>query len=385
MTSPQWLRRRARVGGFDVPNWLGLAAAAVPVPVVAAALAQQWSAARLGLGLAVVLLGAVVVVRPALPCWLADLAAAACAVALVGANSASAALVLLFYLSGRAGLLGSLWQGATVLALCFGWLVAHAVIDALRGVPTGWYLSALGAVMSWGIGCVLRRQLHTMAALKSAQLALARRAAGEERQRIAREVHDLVGHSLSVTMLHLTGARLALDHDVESARRALLEAERLARESMAEIRRTVGLLAEGGDASTKSAPLPAATDIAGLVERCRAGGMDVALDSEGDPARPSAEVGLGAYRIIQESLSNAARHAPGARTEVRVSFGPAAVSIDVHSRACAPSPSDGAGRGILGMTERAALLGGALSAGPTEDGWLVRAVLPNVAGAGLPL
>ncbi|ONF61744.1 sensor histidine kinase, partial [Amycolatopsis keratiniphila] len=120
-----------------------------------------------------------------------------------------------------------------------------------------------------------------------------------ERQRIAREVHDVVGHSLSITLLHLTGARHALqqDRDVDEAIEALTEAEQVGRAAMADIRRTVGLLA---DSPSGSAPLPGVEDIATLVERTRSAGLAVRYTQEGDLGRVGASEGLGLYRIVQE-------------------------------------------------------------------------------------
>jgi signal transduction histidine kinase len=294
--------------------------------------------------------------------------------ALVGDNSASVALIALFALPGLAGYLGSRAQSVVVLVPCLAFLGAHAVHDLVHHDSTGWYLSAAGCLISWAVGRMVQRQEATVAALRGAQSELAQRAAAEERQRIARDVHDLVGHSLSVTLLHLTGARMALDVDREAARRALVEAERLGRETMTEIRQTVGLLSSGDAESPR--PLPLATDIAGLVEQFHRGGLDVSYESSGDLGALSAPVGVAAYRIVQESLSNVAKHAPDAHTIVSVDTGGGRLHLCVTSRPAPVEPPGGPGRGIVGMTERAELLGGALFAGQRNGSWLVEAVLP---------
>src|SRR5207237_7269040 len=126
------------------------------------------------------------------------------------------------------------------------------------------------------------------------------------RQRIAREIHDVVAHSLAVTMLHLTGARLALHRDPKEAEQALLEAERLGRESLAEIRRTVGLLAPEGTGT--AAPMPTAVDIPQLVREFEAAGLDVDFELTCDAHALARATGLGLYRVAQESLSKAVWH-----------------------------------------------------------------------------
>jgi len=306
--------------------------------------------------------------------WIAELLAALAAMALVGGDSASVALIAVYMVPAITGYLGSRGQSLTILAVCLVFLAVHAVYDLVAGVHTGWYLSAIGIVVAWAVGRGLQRQQVTVTALRAAQSELADRAAADERQRIAREVHDLVGHSLSVTLLHLTGARMALDVDTEAARRGLLEAERLGRETMTEIRRTVGLLAAGDGQAPR--PLPLATDIPELVGQFRSGGLEVSCETEGQLGSLAAPTGLAAYRIVQESLSNAAKHAPSAHTTVVVRATLDRLHVCVSSYPAPVLPHGEQGRGIAGMTERAELLGGALFAGPREGGWLVEAVLP---------
>lgn len=302
------------IRGADPSRLAAVSSSIVVVAVLAAAVGSRHPALQIGLAAGAAVFASVVAVRPqARWWWIADVVAAVCTVQLIGNDSASVALVVLYLLPMRAAYLVSRWRSVAVLAPCTIALAAHAISDAVNGISTGWYLSAAATVGTWSIGRVAQRQALTMAALTQAQSELSRRAAAEERQRIARDVHDMVGHSLSVTLLHVTGARLALDRDVSMARQALLEAERLGRESMAEIRRTVGLLAERGD-DPGAAPVPSAPDIAVLVEQFVRSGLDVSYQPSGDLAALESAVGLVAYRIVQESLSNVAKHAPGART-----------------------------------------------------------------------
>lgn len=198
-----------------------------------------------------------------------------------------------------------------------------------------------------------------------------------ERQRIAREVHDVVGHSLSITLLHLTGARRALqqDRDVDEAIEALTEAEQVGRAAMADIRRTVGLLADTPSGST---PLPGVEDIATLVERTRVAGLAVRYTQEGDLGRVGASEGLGLYRIVQESLVNVVKHAPGATAEVRLNAGRSGAKLIVSNTLPATvrrSSEDGSG--LAGMAVRAAQLGADLSAGPSGKQWIVEVTVPG--------
>ena len=278
------------------------------------------------------------------------------------------------------------WFGVAVLSgwcvLAGGWalgLVHWAGAIALFGVEwlwvdpdTGWGAWMAGTTFTALAALLVRHELDLVARLRAAQAGLADRARAEERNRIARELHDVIAHTLIVSQLHVTGARLAVETDPADAARALAEAERLGRESLAEVRRAVGLLREDADGGNV-APLPGAADLPVLVERFRSAGADVTLDTAGDAGALPAVTGLAMYRIVQESLTNAAKHAPGASVVVGVDVGPARVMVTVDS---AGSPGHGSGLGLLSMHERASALGGTCEAGPGGRGWLVRAELP---------
>jgi signal transduction histidine kinase len=234
----------------------------------------------------------------------------------------------------------------------------------------------LAIALSWAGGLGMQKQFLLLARAREEQARLVEQAAAEERQRIAREIHDVIAHSLAVTMLHLTGARLALQRDPAEAEAALLEAERLGRESLAEIRRTVGLLAPEGTGT--AAPMPSAADIPELVREFEAAGLDVEFELRGDPQALTPATGLALYRVAQESLANVVRHAPGAPTSISLLFGPDVVRLHVRNRLATTvgAPSAGSGQGVRGMQERVTLLGGELSAGPDEHGWCVDVELP---------
>jgi signal transduction histidine kinase len=159
---------------------------------------------------------------------------------------------------------------------------------------------------------------------------------------------------------------------VPEATAAVTEAERAGREAVREMRQAVGLL---GAPSTGRA-LPSAADIPELITSYQNAGLRVSMDIQGDLHAISGDVGLALYRITQESLSNAAKHAPSAPTLVAIEVSPNDVTVTVRNDVYAPSGVPRGGRGLPGMAERAAQLGGSLSAGPAGDAWEVRAVLP---------
>jgi len=232
--------------------------------------------------------------------------------------------------------------------------------------------------MGWLVGALMRIQAQLLVKQQELQADLAEHAAADERRRIAREVHDVIAHSLSVTMLHVTGARRALqqDADIDDAVAALIDAERLGRQAMADIRRTVGLLEAG---PTKIAPEPGIADIPALIEDFVSAGLPVTLQTQGPQERVSAAVGLALYRIAQESLANIAKHAMASKTDVALSVSSSHASLSVVNDIPVTVPatsSSQCGRGLPGMRQRVELLGGMLDAGPCEQGWSVHAEIP---------
>lgn len=232
-------------------------------------------------------------------------------------------------------------------------------------------------VAGFVVGYMLRWQMRALAAERSDRERERQRATLAERQRIAREIHDLVAHSLSVTMLHVTGAKQALveDQDVEDAVAALEDAEQVGRQAMAEIRRTVSVLAAEPSGAH---PLPCAEDIDALVAQVRDAGLPVDYAGRGDLTRLSPAVGLGLYRVLQESLTNVAKHAPGETAEVRVDVGRSRATLSVRNRR-RHRTIDPEGSGRSGMASRAEQIGGELRAGPDERDpkqWVVELEVP---------
>ena len=200
-----------------------------------------------------------------------------------------------------------------------------------------------------------------------------RLAAAEERTRIARDLHDSAGHAINVILVQAGAARLLQEQDPERSRKALETIEEVARDTLGEIDQLVRALREDGTGPAVEPPRGlVALDT--LAERYRAAGLPLTVDVEG-PRRPLAPgVDQAAYRILQEALTNAARHGRG-NADVRVAFGPAALELTVTNAATSNGDA-GAGHGIVGMRERASLLGGSLDAGASNGVFRVRARLP---------
>jgi signal transduction histidine kinase len=275
------------------------------------------------------------------------------------------------------------WYGIGAAAASAASLVG---LDA-AGVFTGSFIWAFAIAVAWLTGAALRKQETVLAQLAAAQADLATRAAAEERGRLAREIHDLIAHSLAVTMLHLTGARLALkDGDSTEAIDALGQAEETGRLAMSEIRRTVGLLDDTGTGSGIQ-PTPKAADVPELVAAFSDAGLDADSEIDGDLDLVPLAVGVALYRIVQESLSNAVKHAPGQPVRLRVRADGASLRATVinplsaslgpeRPRPGAPADATEGGNGLRGMGERAQLLGGTVQAGPRGGSWVVEACLP---------
>jgi signal transduction histidine kinase len=266
------------------------------------------------------------------------------------------------------------------LAYWAGVLIFFAVEWIWLDRDQGWGAWMAGTTLTLAAGLLIRYQLELVRQLREAQAGLAERARAEERNRIGRELHDVIAHTLTVTLLHISSARLAVEHDLPDAARALAEAERLGRESLDEVRQVVGVLHPHTEPAATSqpgrAPLPSVDGLPALAERFRSAGADVTLTVEGDVARLPATTGLAVYRIAQEALTNAVKHAPGAATVARLTVEAGAARLTVDSAA---TPGTGTGLGMVSMRERAESLGGQCEAGPGGSGWLVCATFPLAA------
>jgi signal transduction histidine kinase len=210
----------------------------------------------------------------------------------------------------------------------------------------------------------------------------------EERARIARELHDIVAHHMSVIAVRAETAPFRIPGLPDAVKDDMAETSAIAREALTEMRRLLGVL-RGADSDAERAPQPGMDRLQGLVAAVQGAGLTVDLRVDGDQRPLPSGVELSAYRILQEALSNALRHAPGTRVAVEVHYDPDHLRLHVHNDAPAgraePPPPGPPGHGIVGMRERAAMLGGTLAAEPTPDGgYLVEAVLPLDADHGEP-
>jgi signal transduction histidine kinase len=255
--------------------------------------------------------------------------------------------------------------------------VLVALIQDPAEVAVGIWIVAI--VFTWVVARAVARQERLVVQLESTRRQLAQQALLAERRGIARDVHDFVGHGLAAVMLQVTSARHVLHRDPAAAEEALRSAEEVGRRSMEELRRTVALL-RSDDESGVTPPLPSAGDIPALVEHARAGGLVVELRMRGDVARIPPSVGAAVYRIAQEALANAARHAPRAQTVLGLEFADGQVQLVAETNgptvAAAAVEPDRPHFGLIGMRERATALGGEFAAGPTPDGWRLSCRLP---------
>jgi signal transduction histidine kinase len=273
-----------------------------------------------------------------------------------------AALVMTYSLAAYAPRRDSLLGLAAVEVV----LLASATIgsddpqlDTLAG-------NLLVVAAAWVLGDGARRRREDSV---SEQQRLARQAVADERLRIARELHDVVAHSMSVIAVQAGTGRLVIDDDPDHARRALTSIEETSKEALAEMRRLLGVLRADTPDAAALAPVPTLEDLDRLVAHAVEGGTPVDVQVDGDRRTAPAGIELAAYRVVQEALTNVRRHAPGARARVRVSFEPEQLVVEVENRlADGDAGARGGGHGLLGMRERVSVYGGAFDAGPRPDG-----------------
>ena len=250
------------------------------------------------------------------------------------------------------------------------------------GVPLGAIL--VGGVMLFGYNVRLRRSAteRLVQEERRSQEAMGAQTVLEERARIARELHDVVAHHMSVIAIQAEAVPLKAAGDPARLEAGLAGIRTLSLEAIAQLRQVLGVLRDE-EGRTDTTPQPCLEQIADLVGNARAAGLSVVVKLPESLEGVPPAVGLSAYRIVQESLSNAMRHAPGATVVLDVSRDDHAVRLRItNGPGTSPALSPGAGHGLVGMRERAALLGGTLEAGPVPvEGFQVTAVLPAGRGA----
>ncbi len=274
-----------------------------------------------------------------------------------------------------------------------GGLVGAALVVVL--LQARWEPSALQVVanlaifaMAWLVGDNVQVNRTRVADLaeragraERERQAEALRAAGEERSRIARELHDIIAHSLSVMIVQAGGARRVLSRDPGQAAEALASIESTGRQAMTEMRRLLGVLRDDRhDHQVSFAPQPSLSSLPALVEHCAAAGLRVSIEVTGAERGLPPGVDLSAYRIVQEALTNVLRHAGTKTATVRVAYGDGGVELEIHDDGngkAVEAAGEGNGHGLAGMRERVQLFGGDLVAGPQPGGgFRVTARLP---------
>jgi signal transduction histidine kinase len=250
------------------------------------------------------------------------------------------------------------------------------------------FVAALVVGVPWAAGRAVRsRQLRAMA-LEDRNVALVRESAereraavAEERLRIARELHDVVGHSLGVIVVQAGAERATVVNAPRSTLDTLATIERAGREALAEMRRLLDMMRRD-DEEVALAPQPSLAHVETLVENVRVAGLPVELHVEGEPVRLPPGVDLSAYRIVQEALTNALKHAGPARVRVTVRYAEHGLELEVVDDGVGDGGAGESGHGVVGMRERVALYGGSLRTGAQPGGgYVVRVRLPFDAGA----
>lgn len=240
------------------------------------------------------------------------------------------------------------------------------LLGEITAAAVGFGIVVLSLV--WYIGKRVRMRAERAAQLERERAADAERAVAEERTRIARELHDVVAHRVSLMTVQAGAAKTIAADNPQAALQAMEAVEHAGREALDELRHLLGVLRPKADVGSLG-PQPGLADVGRLVDQFGEAGLDVSLTMVDVPTNLPARVDLSAYRIVQEALTNVLKHAgPGAQSEVRLSLDDDAISIEVTDDGHAATTLPGSGHGIMGMRERALLLGGSLTTGPRADG-----------------
>lgn len=273
-------------------------------------------------------------------------------------------------------------EQASLLALVVSLLVGLVPSALLHQTPGNFLPVLVWTVAAWLIGRIIRSWRSRAAALELANRELgqqrelqAQAAVAVERGRIARELHDVIAHNVSMIVVQAGAAARVLEGQQPNVRSALEAIETTGRATVDEMRRLLGVLRQS-DEGLALAPQPGLAGLEELVANVRGAGLPVELRVEGRPTKLPPALDLTAYRIVQEALTNALKHAGPARAELTVRYEPSAVEIEVRDDGAGTANGNGGGHGLIGMRERAALWGGSIEAGRSELGWTVRARLP---------
>jgi signal transduction histidine kinase len=278
----------------------------------------------------------------------------------------------------------ALTERRAVLAGAGGALIAATTAVAIlsplypgKPTPGNFLVLAVFVGGAWTAGWIVRQRAAQVRSARAEAGERARTAVTQERARIARELHDIVAHSVSIIAVQAGAAEAMLDTDVDGAREHMASVRRTAREAMREMRRLLEVL-RTDDAGY--APQPGLDHLPDLLDEVRRAGVPVTLEQTGERPELPAGLELAVFRIVQESLTNVRKHAAGASAQVRLTYGPTEIGVDVVSGG-GPFPASngtGAGHGLVGMRERVRLFGGQMHTGPIDDGGFeVRVRLPR--------
>jgi signal transduction histidine kinase len=269
-----------------------------------------------------------------------------------------------------------------------GWtavIAAAAVVDyQTTAAFSDFFWTTLILTLAWFFGVALGTRteqarelsLRVEAAERDRTVA-AERATAEERSRIARELHDVVAHSVSVMVVQASGVRRLLKEDQEREREALVSVEQIGRQALTEMRRMLGVMRTGEEQPAALAPQPGLQHLDRLIAQVEEAGLPVTLHIEGERPDLSPGVDLSAYRIVQEGLTNALKHAKGAHADVVIRYIDGLVQLEITDDGVGTPNGMPGGHGLVGMRERVAVYGGTLEAGPRDGGgFVLRAELP---------
>ena len=264
---------------------------------------------------------------------------------------------------------------AAVALFAVTWLIRDIVDPHLNGGDIA--IDGVFFTMPFIVGRVVRRRERQVELMSRVADDRTGDAIRQERARIARELHDVIAHGMSVMVVQADAARHGLDPADRETRAALTEIERTGRESLREMRRLLGLLRDGDQSAAALQPQPGMTGMDALVQSVRQAGLpvDLRISGEARPLPPGVDVA--AYRIVQEALTNALRHAGPARATVDIGYDDRAITLRIEDTGRANGSARGAGgNGLVGMRERALVFGGSFDAGRGPDGFVVAASLP---------
>jgi signal transduction histidine kinase len=264
---------------------------------------------------------------------------------------------------------------AYAIAVGLIFAVANSVGQAPEEAVWDAAFNVVALALPFVAGVTVRALGRRTATLETEQTVAAAKAAEEERRRIARELHDIISHGLGLVVLQAGVADQVLDRDPDRAREALAQIRQTGQEAIGELSTLVGLIREGPPTSD---PQPTLADIERLVESTRAAGLDVQLHTQG-PTRPlPAAVELNAYRVVQEGLTNALKHAGHAKVNVVLHYLPSNLEIEIIDNGHGAHQGSGGRYGLPGLRERVAVFGGRFEAGSQPDGgWGIRASFPT--------